>query len=167
MNSRRSKQESASSSRPASRVGSKPVGVRGSQGAPRCWRQQLAADQVEVGQREEAEGARQVLGNAAIPDLGKPPQPLDDVERVLAAGAGPRPRPIDRAPACRQWPMGGGGSPELTAWVDRLGIAPSRSRSRPELRWRFAALACSRRQCPGDACALVFPPKITAEPSCC
>jgi len=67
---------------------------RDSPGAPRLRWQQLAADQVEVCQREEAEGARPVLGDAAIPDLREAPQTLHHVERVLAAGPGPRPRPI-------------------------------------------------------------------------
>src|SRR4030095_16679875 len=71
---------------------------RGSRDAPRLWWQELAADQVEGGQREEAEGARQVLGEAAIADLGEAPQALHPVERVLAAGTGPRPRPTEGAP---------------------------------------------------------------------
>ena len=57
------------------------------QDAPRLWRQQLAADQVEVRQREQAEGARQVLRHAPVAYLGEAPQPLDHMERMLAAGA--------------------------------------------------------------------------------
>jgi hypothetical protein len=75
------------------------VGRWASRDVPRLWRQQLAAHQVGVGPREQAEGARQVLGDAAIPDLGNPPQLLHHVERVLAPSASPRPRPIDGAPA--------------------------------------------------------------------
>jgi hypothetical protein len=50
--------------------------LRDSQDAPRLWRQQLAADHVQVRQREQAEGPRQILGEAAVADLGEAPQPL-------------------------------------------------------------------------------------------
>src|SRR5262245_16323303 len=56
----------ASSSRPARCAGPVPLSARDSENAPRLRRQQLAADQVEIRQREETEGARQVLGEAAI-----------------------------------------------------------------------------------------------------
>src|SRR5262244_1212509 len=95
-------QESATPSRPASSVRPVPLSTQDSQDAPRLRRQQLAADQVEVRQREEAEGPRQVLGDPAVAHLGEPPQALDHVEWVLAAGPGARPRPIDRPPACVQ-----------------------------------------------------------------
>src|SRR4029450_11284878 len=91
MNKGLSMRESSSSSQPARPTAPLPFDLRDSQDAPRLWWQQLAAHQVEVGQREEAEGARQVLGDAAIPDLGESPQALHHVERVLAAGAGSRP----------------------------------------------------------------------------
>src|SRR5882672_1306129 len=108
MNLRLSRRRSTSSSRSVSPAGPGSLGSRYSQDAPRRWRQQLAADEVEIGEREQAEGARQVLGDAAIADLGKPPQPLHHVEGVLAAGPGPRPRPIDGAPARAQRPAGAG-----------------------------------------------------------
>src|SRR5262249_20346440 len=90
--------ELGSPSRSASSAGSVRRSARDSQDAPRLRRPQLAADQVEIGQREETKGARQVLGEAAIADLAEAPQALDDMEHVLAAGPGPRPRPIDRPP---------------------------------------------------------------------
>src|SRR5258705_11455765 len=98
MNLRLSRRRSTSSSRSASPAGPGSLGSRYSPDAPCRWRQQLAADEVEIGEREQAEGARQVLGDAAIADLGKPPQPLHHVERVLAAVPGPRPGPNDLAP---------------------------------------------------------------------
>jgi len=70
----------------------------------------LAADEVEIGEREQAEGgARQVLGDAAVADLGKPPTAASPhVERVLAAGPGPRPAPVLMArQRCAQRPAGG------------------------------------------------------------
>ena len=89
---------SVSPSRPASGAAPWQIGPRHSQDAPHLRREQLAADAVEVRQREEAEGPREVLGEAAIPDLGKSPQALHDVERMLATGPGPRPGPINRPP---------------------------------------------------------------------
>src|SRR5262245_47361075 len=58
--------------------GTGSTSARDLENAPRL-RQQLAADEVEIRQREETEGARQVLGEAAIADLGEAPQPLHDV----------------------------------------------------------------------------------------
>src|SRR4029450_3535841 len=114
MNSPVSTWELASSSRPASPAESVLCGPRPLRDAPRRWRHQLAADQVEGGQREEAEGPRQILGHAAVAHLREAPQPLDHVERVLPAGTGPRPRPIDGAPARAQWACGVGGSTRTT-----------------------------------------------------
>src|SRR5262249_45676970 len=101
--------ESATSSPPASSAGPVPLCTQDSQDAPRLRRQQLAADLEEVAQREEPQAPRQVLGEAAVADLGEAPQPLDDMEWVLATRPGPRPRPIDRAPACGQRLVRGGG----------------------------------------------------------
>ncbi len=108
MNPGLSMRESPSSSRPARPTAPLPFNLRDSQDAPRLRWQQLAADRVEVRQREQAEGARQVLRDAAVADLGESPQPLDHMEWVLAAGTGPRPRPIDGAPARGQRPVGAG-----------------------------------------------------------
>src|SRR5262245_26857263 len=91
-------QELASPSRPARVAGSVRLSAWDSQDVPRLRRQQLAADQVEVRQCEEAQGARQILGDPAVAHLGEAPQPLHHVERVLAASPGPRPGPIDGSP---------------------------------------------------------------------
>src|SRR5262249_60725988 len=88
--------ESATPARHANSAGPVPRSPQDSRDAPRLWRQQLAADQVEVCQRKQTEGARQVLGDPAVAHLGEAPQALDHVERVLAACPGARPRPIDR-----------------------------------------------------------------------
>src|SRR5262249_30598094 len=101
--------ESAAPSRPPSAAGPVLRSTQDSQDAPRRWRQQLAADQVEVCQRKETEGARQVLGDPAVAHLGEAPQALDHVERVLAARPGARPRPIDRPPAYGQRLVRAGG----------------------------------------------------------
>src|SRR5262245_15087204 len=101
----------ASSSRPARCAGPVPLSARDSENAPRLRRQQLAADQVEIRQREETEGARQVLGEASIADLGEAPQPLHDVEWVLPARPSPRPGAIDRPPARTQRLVRRGGPP--------------------------------------------------------
>jgi hypothetical protein len=53
--------ESATPLRLTSSAGPVSLSAQDSQDAPRLRRQQLAADQVEVRQREEAEGPRQVL----------------------------------------------------------------------------------------------------------
>src|SRR6516165_1645143 len=90
--------EWACPSRPARFAGPVRWCSRRSQDAPHLRRQQLATDQVEVRQGKQAEGPRQILGEAAIPDLGEAPQALDHVEGVLAARPGPRPRPIDGPP---------------------------------------------------------------------
>src|SRR5437870_8794485 len=50
-----------------------------------CVRQQLAADLVEIGEREHGLCSGQVLGQTAIPDLGEAPQLLEDAKGVLAA----------------------------------------------------------------------------------
>src|SRR5262245_4447365 len=90
--------ELASPSPPAGSAGLGRLSSRDSQDTPRRPRQQLAADQVEVRQREEAEGARQVLSEAAVAHFGEAPQPLHDMERVLAARPGPRPGAVDGPP---------------------------------------------------------------------
>src|SRR5262245_12342391 len=105
------KRELAFPSRPARVAGPVRWCSRRSQDAPRLRRQQLATDQVEVRQREETEGARQVLGEAAIADLGEAPQPLHDVEWVLPARPSPRPGAIDRPPARTQRLVRRGGPP--------------------------------------------------------
>jgi len=94
--------ELASPSPPARSAGPVRLSAWDSQDTPRLRQQQLAADLIEVRQREETEGARQVLGEAAVADLGEAPQTLDDMERVLTARPRARPRPIDRPPACGQ-----------------------------------------------------------------
>src|SRR5215470_3520892 len=101
--------ESAAPSRPASSAGPVPLSTQDSQDTPRLRRQQLAADQVEVRQREEAESARQVLSGPAVTHLGEAPQALDHVERVLTARPGARPHPIDRPPMCGQRLVRAGG----------------------------------------------------------
>src|SRR4029453_18623926 len=73
MNSPVSTWELASSSRPATPGEGVRGGPRPLRDAPRRWRHQLAADQVEVGQREEAEGPRQILGHAAVAHLREAP----------------------------------------------------------------------------------------------
>src|SRR5262249_4195829 len=102
--------ELASPSRPARSMGPVRLFARDSQDAPRLGRQQLAADQVEIRQREETEGARQVLGEAAVADLAEAPQALHDVERVLATRPGPRPGAIDGPPPRAQRFVGRGGA---------------------------------------------------------
>src|SRR4029453_17397218 len=109
------------SSRPATPTMPGLVAPRGSQDAPRLWWQQLAADQVEVGQCEPAEGARQVLGHTAVADLRKPPQPLDHVERVLAPGAGSRPPRFVRPPG-RGQRLVRGGAPSIHPIAHALGF---------------------------------------------
>src|SRR5215469_15734089 len=84
--------ELASPSQPARSAGSVQLSPRDSQDAPRLRRQQLAADQGEVRQREEAAGARQVLGDTAVPHLGEAPQRL-----TTWNGCSPRARVRDRA----------------------------------------------------------------------
>src|SRR6516164_2389244 len=74
----------------------------GSRGAPRPYRQQLTAQLVEIGQSKHGLRPRQVLGQATVAYFGEAPQLLDDPKRMLAAGAGPRARPIDHAPALAQ-----------------------------------------------------------------
>jgi hypothetical protein len=62
------------------------LAARYSPDAPRLRRQQVAANKVEIRQREETEGARQVLGEATVAYLGEAPEALHDVKRVLAGG---------------------------------------------------------------------------------
>src|SRR3981081_1988392 len=81
--------------------------VAGSQGAPRCGREQLVPDLVKVGEGEHGLRPRQILGQAAISRLHEAPQLLDYAEGVFAAGASARARPIDHAPALAQRPPGG------------------------------------------------------------
>jgi hypothetical protein len=50
----------------------------------------------------------QVLGQAAIPHLGKSPQLLDDAKGMLAARAGARTCAVDQPPAPAQGRLGGG-----------------------------------------------------------
>src|SRR5262245_41440605 len=122
MNSPGSTWELGSPSRPASPTESALFAPRRLQDAPRRWRHQLAADQVDSDQREGAEGPRPILGHAGVAHVREAPQPLDHVERVLPAGTGPRPRPIDGAPARAQWPVGIGGSPihrYRTPWASK------------------------------------------------
>src|SRR6516225_7884689 len=101
--------ELASPWRPARCAGPVRLSAWDSQDTPRLRRQQLAADLIEVRQREETEGARQVLGDPAVADLGEAPQTLDDMERVLTACPGARPRPIDHPPAGGQRLVRAGG----------------------------------------------------------
>src|SRR5439155_23215020 len=68
------------------------------QGAICPGRQEFASHQVQIGQREYREGARCVLDDAAIADVGKAPQALKDMERVLTARAGSR-------TAAVEWPL--------------------------------------------------------------
>src|SRR5215472_10025415 len=96
------KRELASPTHPARAAGSVRPCSRDSQDAPRLRRQQLAADQVEVRQREEAEGARQILGETPVAHLGEAPQALDHVERMLTARPGPRPGAINGPPPSAQ-----------------------------------------------------------------
>src|SRR5438034_9040002 len=63
------------------------------QGAICPRRHEFASHHVQIGQREYREGARCVLDDAAIADLGKAPQALNDMERVFTA----RPRSRTRA----------------------------------------------------------------------
>src|SRR5713226_4480573 len=75
---------------------------RRSQDIPRVCGKQLAADDVEVSQREHDEGAGEVLGQAAIADRGEAPQPLHHVEGMFPAGARARSSTVDLAPALAQ-----------------------------------------------------------------
>src|SRR2546428_12684053 len=65
------------------------------QGAICPRRHEFASHHVQIGQREYREGARCVLDDAAIADLGKAPQALNDMERVFTA----RPRSRSRTAA--------------------------------------------------------------------
>src|SRR5262245_44721021 len=108
----------------ALRVAAPPAGRPGrtlfpsprSQDAPRLGGQELAAHHVEVRQGKHRPGAREVLREPAVADLREAPEPLHDVERVFAAGPGPRPRPIDGPLADGQWPVEGG--PAIHAIAD-------------------------------------------------
>jgi len=84
--------ELASPSPPARSAGPVRLSAWDSQDTPRLRQQQLAADLIEVRQREETEGARQVLGEAAVADLG-------EAHRRLTTwnGCSPRARVRDRA----------------------------------------------------------------------
>src|SRR5215472_17182076 len=71
----------------------------GSSDTPCSWREQLAPELVEIGERKHGVCAGQVLGQTAVSDLGKAPQLLDHPKRVFATRPGPRPCPIDKPPA--------------------------------------------------------------------
>src|SRR5215831_5960955 len=79
----------------------------GSQEAPRPWREQLAPELVEIGERKHGLRAGQILSQPAVSDLGKAPQLLDHPKRVFTAGSGPRACLIDQTPALGQWPVSG------------------------------------------------------------
>src|ERR1039458_1997025 len=74
------------------------AGIARSQAAPRLCRKQPAPDLVEIGQGKHGLRPRQVLGQAAVSDLGETPQLLDYPKRMLATGAGPRAGAIDHSP---------------------------------------------------------------------
>src|SRR5271169_5366231 len=65
------------------------------QGVLRPWWQQSSSHQVQIGQRKQRQGPNGVLVQAAIANLGKAPQPLDDMEGKLAAGAAARAAAVD------------------------------------------------------------------------
>ena len=60
------------------------------------------AQGVEVGEGEHRLGSGEVLRDPAVARLVEPPEPLDDPEGMLAAGAHPRASPVDLAPARAQ-----------------------------------------------------------------
>src|SRR6202043_3419607 len=75
--------------------------------APRLYREQPAADLVEIGQRKHGLRPRQVRGQPAVSNLAETPQLLDHPKGMLATGAGPRAGAIDHSPALAQRLAGG------------------------------------------------------------
>src|ERR1700728_2129371 len=69
---------------------------------PGLYRKQLSANLVEIGQCEHGLRSGQVLGQAAISDLGEAPELLNDAKGVLATGSGPRARAVDHSPTLAQ-----------------------------------------------------------------
>ena len=96
-----------------------------SQCASGAERKEPVADLVKVSERKHDVRSGQVLGQAPIAHLGEAPQLLDHPKRVLAARSGPRPRPVDQAPALAQQALRGGtpiDSVAHPAGLERLAI---------------------------------------------
>ena len=70
---------------------------RGSQGALSPLGQQPSSQHVKVREGKHSESPHRVLVNASVAYLGKAPQTLDDVERMLAARTRSRAAAVDRA----------------------------------------------------------------------
>src|SRR5690349_2096765 len=73
-----------------------------SQGELRPARQQSSPNQVQIRQREDSEGPRRILGQAAVTNFGEAPEPFDHMKGVFTACPTARSRSVDRALIRRQ-----------------------------------------------------------------